>query len=130
MRREIALGLRLVVHTIEAGDLLQHEVKLRVRARINRNLEEGHEDVLEELAEGGQHALALVHAVQPWDLYNPPVVRRVEPVVDDPLGELVPFDLLAPVDGYPILGLLVFGEGEVVEELLNQGKGRQGGQAR
>jgi len=93
-------------------------VKLRVSGRVDGDLEEGREDVLEKFAKVAQHALGVVHPVQPRDLYHPAVVRRVELVVDHPAGESVPLVGLAPIDGDPVLGVLVLGLLEIGEELL------------
>ena len=50
-------------------------------------------------------------------LDEPPVVGRVELVVDDPRGEVVPLAVVPAVDRDAELGVLVLGLLEVVEEL-------------
>lgn len=57
---------------------------------------------------------------------EPPVVWRVELVVDDPIGKLIPLGLGAAVDGDAVLGLLVFGEVEIIEELVRHLKESEG----
>mmetsp|Transcript_25897 Transcript_25897/g.84931 ORF Transcript_25897/g.84931 Transcript_25897/m.84931 type:complete len:478 (-) Transcript_25897:1117-2550(-) len=107
VRGEGALWLGLVVDQVEGDRLLQHQVQLRVALRVDGDLEERDEEVLEEGLEVGQHPLRVVHAVQPRHLDDPPVVVRVERVVDDPLGERVPLGPLAAVDGDAVLCVLV-----------------------
>ena len=69
------------------------------------------------LSEGAQEAALVVHAVEARDLDEPPVVGRVELVVDDPRGEVVPLAVVPAVDRDAELGVLVLGLLEVVEEL-------------
>ena len=85
--------------------------------RVDRHLEEWQEDVLEHLLEGGEGAELGIQVEQARDLDEPPVVGRVELVVDDPRGELVPLVPAAAVDRDAVLGVLVLGLLEVVEEL-------------
>ncbi len=47
----VALGLGLVVHRVKARHVIQELVQVRVRARVHRHLEQGHEDVVQDLAE-------------------------------------------------------------------------------
>ena len=50
-------------------------------------------------------------------LDQPPVVVRVEPVLDDPRRERVPLDRLAPVHGDAVLAQMVLGGFQVGEDL-------------
>ncbi len=47
----VALGLGLVVHRVEARHVVQELVQVGMRARVHGHLEQGHEDVVQDLAE-------------------------------------------------------------------------------
>ena len=136
-RGQGALCLGLVVDAIKANDLLQEEMELRVRVRVDCHLEKGRKEVVEHLGERAQQTVGLVHAVEPRHLRmihrlrdergkvrsaakatqggprdkghldEPSIVRRVQPMVDDPRRKLIPLGALATIDGDPVLGLLI-----------------------
>mmetsp|Transcript_24890 Transcript_24890/g.63392 ORF Transcript_24890/g.63392 Transcript_24890/m.63392 type:complete len:255 (+) Transcript_24890:1386-2150(+) len=117
-RRQRPLRFGLVVDGVEADDLLEQQVQLRVRRRVVAHLKKRHEDVVEHLAKRAQQPIGLIHRVQPRHLYEPSVVWRVKLMLDDPFSKLVPLGLVAPVDRQPVLRLLILGEVQVVEEFL------------
>jgi hypothetical protein len=61
--RRPPLRLRLVVDHVEAHDLRQKRVQLRVRRRVDGRLEQGHKDVFEHRLEVLDDALVAVHVV-------------------------------------------------------------------
>jgi hypothetical protein len=92
-------------------------VQLGVRGGVLRDLEEGLEDVLDDILEVVDQAAGFEHLVQARHLNEPADVVRDELVVHDPLGELVPLVGLAAVDGHTPLRVLVLGLLEVGDEL-------------
>mmetsp|Transcript_22501 Transcript_22501/g.57910 ORF Transcript_22501/g.57910 Transcript_22501/m.57910 type:complete len:542 (-) Transcript_22501:719-2344(-) len=112
--------LRLVVHTVEAGELLQEEVELGVRGGVAGRLEQRAEEVVEEHLEVGHVALRCVQVEEARHLHEPPIVAAVEPVADDPARELRPLGAPPAVDGEAVLGVHVLGLLQVGEQLLRQ----------
>lgn len=82
-------------------------MQLRVALRVDRRLEQRHEDVLQHRLEVAYDPLVAVDVVQAGDLHQPHDVVGAEAVGDDPRGEDVPLDGLAAVDGDAQLGVLV-----------------------
>jgi hypothetical protein len=104
---DATLSLRLIIDRVETNDSLKEDVKVRVARGVLGDLEQGLEDVLDDLLKVLDRLGGLVDVVQTRDLDQPTDVRREQLVVDHPVGQLVPLVLGTTIDRDTVLGHLV-----------------------
>lgn len=114
----VQLRLALVVHAVEAHDRLEEGGEGHVGLRVARGLEQGGENVAEDVLKVVDLARALVHRVEARDLDEPADLVRGEAVRVEPARELVPLRRLASVDRDAPLHELVLGRVQVRHDLL------------
>lgn len=89
---------RLVVDSVEADNLEEGLVEVRVYGGVDSDVEEWAENVINHLLKVVDKALLLVYGVEPGYLDHPAHVRAVELVAHEPLAQSMPFFHLFAVD--------------------------------
>mmetsp|Transcript_34801 Transcript_34801/g.75874 ORF Transcript_34801/g.75874 Transcript_34801/m.75874 type:complete len:250 (+) Transcript_34801:573-1322(+) len=98
-------ALGLVVHRVEADNLLQHEKDIGMPCRIHRRLEERTKDVVYEHPEVADCADLAEDRVESRDLNQPSDLLTLDVILSEPEGELGPLVGLSAVDRYAPLRL-------------------------
>mmetsp|Transcript_18138 Transcript_18138/g.32247 ORF Transcript_18138/g.32247 Transcript_18138/m.32247 type:complete len:345 (+) Transcript_18138:579-1613(+) len=93
----------LIGHHVEAADMGQKVIEDRVRARLQGDLPQRHEDVAQQLGQVRHLGVFLCHVVEPWELHSELVVGRGHTMNVLPRCKVVPIILGESADCQAIL---------------------------